>query len=66
MQDATIMDLTDNVVDMSINIRKHHKTKLPDAMIAATARTYDFALLTRNTADFKNIHGLKVIDPHKL
>jgi hypothetical protein len=64
MNDATIFDLTSNIVDASILIRKKHKTKLPDAIIAATALVYDLILITRNTSDFKNITELKVIDPH--
>ena len=41
MHDATILDLTNSVVDVSIDIRKKYKTKLPDAIIAATALVYD-------------------------
>ena len=66
MHDATILDLTNSVVDVSIDIRKKSKTKLPDAIIAATALVYDLILLSRNISDFKNIKGLKVIDPHSL
>ena len=66
MRDATILDLTNSVVDVSIDIRKKYKTKLPDAIIAATALVYDLILLSRNISDFKNIKGLKVIDPHSL
>jgi predicted nucleic acid-binding protein len=53
-------------VDASILIRKKHKTKLPDAIIAATALVYDLTLITRNTSDFKCIAELKTIDPHSL
>lgn len=66
MNDATILDLTSTVVDISIEIRKKYKTKLPDAIIAATALVYDLVLITRNISDFKNIQGLKIIDPHSL
>ena len=66
MNDATIFDLTSNIVDASILIRKKHKTKLPDAIIAATALVYDLTLITRNTSDFKGIAELKTIDPHSL
>lgn len=66
IDDATVLDLTHHVVEASIEIRKKHKTKLPDAIIAATALVYDLALITRNTSDFKNIDGLRVIDPHGL
>jgi len=54
MDDAIILDLTSPVVDVCIDIRKKNKTKLPDAIIAATAIVYDLVLVTRNTSDFKN------------
>jgi predicted nucleic acid-binding protein len=61
INDATVLDLTDSVVEVSIDIRKKHKTKLPDAIIAATVLVYDLFLISRNKSDFKNIDGLKVI-----
>lgn len=66
MNDATVLDLTGSVVDVCIELRKKNKTKLPDAIIAATAVVYDLVLITRNITDFKNIQGLKVINPHSL
>ncbi|MDB4924195.1 type II toxin-antitoxin system VapC family toxin [Mucilaginibacter sp.] len=66
MSDATIFDLTSNIVDISIDIRKNYKTKLPDAIIAATAIVYELVLVSRNASDFRNIKGLKFIDPHSL
>lgn len=66
INDATVLDLTNNIVEASIDIRKKHKTKLPDAIIAATAIVYDLVLISRNISDFKNIDGLRVIDPHSL
>ncbi len=66
INDAIVMDLTNQVVETCIEIRKKHKVKLPDAIIAATVLVYDLVLISRNTSDFKNIDGLQVIDPHKL
>jgi predicted nucleic acid-binding protein len=66
MNDALVLDLTSGIVDISIDIRKKHKTKLPDAIIAATAKFYGFTLISRNISDFKNIDGLKVIDLYSL
>ena len=67
INDAIVLDITSNVVEASIEIRKKYKTKLPDAIIAATALVYDFlVLISRNVSDFKNINGLKVIDPHSM
>jgi predicted nucleic acid-binding protein len=66
MNDATIIELTNKVVDTTIEIRKNYKTKLPDAVIAATALVYDLIIISRNVSDFKNIQNLKVINPHSL
>lgn len=66
MHDANVIDLTKDIVEACINLRKNHKTKLPDAIIAATAIVYDLALISRNTKDFQNIEGLKVVDPFAL
>jgi len=66
IEDATVLDLTSTVVDVCIDIRKKHKTKLPDAIIAATALVYDLIIISRNISDFKNIQGLQVVDPHSL
>jgi predicted nucleic acid-binding protein len=64
MGDTKILDLTDDVVEATIDLRKKYKTKLPDAIIAATALTYSLVLISRNTTDFKKIQGLQVIDPY--
>lgn len=66
MDDALVLDLTADIVEQTIAIRKAHKTKLPDAIIAATAIVYDLTLITHNTQDFKNIPNLTVCDPHTL
>ena len=54
------------IIAKTINIRQIYKTKLPDAIIAATALVTDLILVTRNTSDFKNIEGLQIIDFHNL
>ena len=64
--DLTIIDLTSAIVEQTIAIRKNYKTKLPDAIIAATALVHNLTLITRNTSDFKNILDLKCIDPYLL
>ncbi|HET9505789.1 MAG TPA: type II toxin-antitoxin system VapC family toxin [Hymenobacter sp.] len=64
---ATIYDVLDaNIVRETIAIRRQRKIKLPDAIIAATALVHNHILVTRNTADFKQLAGLQLLDPHSL
>ncbi len=63
---AEVYELTENVANKTIELRKTYKTKLPDAIIAATALENQFTILTRNTIDFEKINGLEVINPHTL
>jgi predicted nucleic acid-binding protein len=66
MNDATLFGLTDEIIDTSIEVRKNHKTKLPDAIIAATALVNRLIVISRNTKDFQNIDGLACINPYDL
>lgn len=61
---ANIIALTDEIIQLTIHLRKTVKLKTPDAIIAATALVYNYTLFSRNLSDFKNIPGLTVIDPH--
>jgi len=65
VQIATVYDhVNAAIVAHAIAIRQQYKTPLPDAIIAATALTYNLELVTRNKDDFKNIDGLRIIDPY--
>ena len=66
MDDATLFALNDEVIDASIEVRKNHKTKLPDAIIAATALVKGLTIISRNTKDFQNIEGLDCGNPDDL
>jgi predicted nucleic acid-binding protein len=64
---AFLFPLDEAVTKETILLRRQHrKLKLGDAIIAATALIHDLDLVSRNTSDFKNIKGLRVIDPHNL
>ena len=41
--------------------RRNHPISVPDALIAATALTYDLPLVTHNAKDFEGIDGLNVM-----
>lgn len=55
--------LTDATAKRAIALRRRRRMKLGDAIIAATALEYSVTLVTRNEDDFKNIPGLKFINP---
>ena len=62
---ARILYINDDVADLTIQIRKDiKKIHLGDAIIAATALSNNYTLLSRNTKDFKAIEGLTTIDPY--
>lgn len=55
--------LTADVVDRVIELRTHWPIKLPDAIIAASALSAGFPLMTHNTEDFRRLAELTLIDP---
>lgn len=59
-----IIWLNRNIVEEVISIRQTMKVSLPDAIIAASAKENNYDLITKNTDDFKNIGGLRVINPY--
>ena len=64
INDTLVIELERPIKLKTADIRKHHKIKLPDAIIAATALVYGLTLVTRNIDDFKNIEGLDVVNPY--
>ena len=66
VNEANIINLSESIVNKTIELRKRFKMKLPDAIIAASVLMYDFTLITRNTNDFKNIAKLNIINPYDL
>jgi predicted nucleic acid-binding protein len=64
IDDVLVFELNRDIKLRTAEIRKAFNIKLPDAIIAATALTYELSLLTRNVRDFKNINGLHLINPY--
>lgn len=46
VKQCTILELSPAVTQSAINIRKHRRLKLPDAIIAASAAVYGLTLVT--------------------
>jgi len=47
-----IIPVEDTVAEMTVQLRRAHRLRLPDAIIWATAQVYQSPLITRNTKDF--------------
>ncbi|MDR0829096.1 MAG: type II toxin-antitoxin system VapC family toxin [Prevotellaceae bacterium] len=55
-----VIELTQPIKQIVKEIRKTHKIKLPDAIIAASAIYYDIPFITFDS-DFKNIDELELV-----
>ncbi|XDD49593.1 type II toxin-antitoxin system VapC family toxin [Leptospira sp. WS92.C1] len=63
---AHVFPIDESVIQETILLRRIHKIKTPDAIIAATALVHGLSLVSRNVQDFSFITKLKVIDPWKI
>ena len=55
----------EGIAERAVDIRRHDKIRLPDAIIWATAQQLGILLVTRNTRDFPARHpGIRV--PYKI
>jgi len=63
IDDALVVELEQPIKYKTADIRKKHKIKLPDAIIAATALIYELSLVFRNVSDFKTIDRMQLINP---
>lgn len=66
IENSIVLDLSPEVVQKTIFIRKSRKIDLPDAIIAAIAIVYDFTLITQNLKDFQKIQNIKVLNSFDL
>ena len=63
---AVLLPLSDEVANETIEMRKQHKIKLPDAIVGATAISYNLTLVTRNLKDFSKVLKLNILDPYNM
>jgi predicted nucleic acid-binding protein len=59
----TVHSLDTVVIERAITLRQQRKMGLADGIIAATALVHGLPLVTRNVGDFKQVAGLKLVDP---
>lgn len=60
----SVIDITQDIAERSVNLRHEYGIRLPDAIILATAQIQRRELVTRNTKDFAGIPG--VVTPYQL
>ncbi len=60
---ARIIPVSQAVLEQAVKLRQERKMSLGDSIIAATAIVDDLTLITANTADFKWIPNIKLLDP---
>ncbi len=65
-KDALIIELNNDIVNKTIELRIEYKLKTPDAIIAATALVYNMILITRNISDFGKVQELTIINPFEI
>ncbi|NOU47496.1 MAG: type II toxin-antitoxin system VapC family toxin [Bacteroidales bacterium] len=66
IDDSIVFGLSDEIVEQTIALRKEHKIKTPDAIIAATALVNNLSIISRNITDFKSIQDLGIVNPYDL
>jgi len=60
---ASVLDLSQGVLEHAVKLRQLRKMTLGDALIAGTALAHSLTLVTRNTKDFAWIPGLSILNP---
>ena len=60
---ATVLPITDIILQTAIALKQQQKLNLGDGLIAATAICHSLTLVTRNTKDFEWIPNLRLLNP---
>ena len=60
LADIAIMELDESIKRQAITFRRENNLKLPDAIIAATAKIMDLPLFTADS-DFKKLEDLQLL-----
>jgi len=58
-----ILQITEEIAEIAIELKTVRKISIPDAIIASTALANKMPLVTANTKDFRWIDGLEIINP---
>ena len=65
-ENVAIIKVSGFVITEAVLVRQKKSMSLGDSIIAATAQMHQIPLYTRNTADFKHLKNLDLVDPFEL
>ena len=60
LKDCEIININDEIKEIAISLKQKQIIKIPDAIIAATAKSFDLPLITADK-DFKKIENIDII-----
>jgi len=60
LNDCEIIKLTNNIKDIAISLKQKYSVKIPDAIIAATAKSFELPLITADV-DLKKVAGVDIV-----
>jgi len=60
LDDCEIIDFNNTIKDIAISLRQKYSIKIPDAIVAATAKNFDLSLITADK-DFQKIKDIDII-----
>jgi len=63
---SLIIPISQPVLERAVALRQMQRMSLGDAIIAGTALTHNYQLVTRNIRDFQWIEGLQLLNPFEL
>jgi predicted nucleic acid-binding protein len=65
LEQFALIQITSEIAEAAVTLRRSRKLKLPDAIILATAQVSGQVLVTRNTRDFDATHP-SIVVPYSL
>lgn len=63
---SVVIPISQPILDQAVVLRQIRRMSLGDGIIAGTALTHNFKLVTRNIKDFQWIEGLQLLNPFEV
>ena len=63
ISEIEVVYISDEIIEMTIDYRKTVKLKIPDAIIAATAKVKELTLVTADKSLTQKLKELKIVNP---